>query len=174
MKRKIFAVSVLLVAITYVAMLVAQAPKSAAGDPSLGTWVLNAQQSKLAGPAPKAFIERYDMRPDGFFVSTRSIINNDGSPAFQQAVFKLDGKEYELWDNGSLANFLATRKRDPQTLSGKAVDAYTAEYAVKQGGKVITTGKRTTSKDGRTMTFSAKVTTPQGQSVDVVGVFDKQ
>jgi len=174
MKRIVLAALLLLIAVAYVAVLLAEEPKPALNDPSLGTWVLNAQQSKFAGPAPKAFIERYDMRPDGFFVSTRSIINNDGSPAFQQAVFKLDGKEYELWDNGSLANFLATRKRDPQTLSGKAVDAYTAEYAVKQGGKVITTGKRTTSKDGRTMTFSAKVTTPQGQSVDVVGVFDKQ
>jgi len=73
-----------------------------------------------------------------------------------------------------LAEFLASGKRAPQTLSGKAIDAYTAEYAVKQGGKVITTGKRTISKDGKTMTFTAKVLTPQGQSMDVVGVFDKQ
>ena len=34
--------------------------------------------------------------------------------------------------------------------------------------------KRTVSKDGKTMTFTAKVLTPQGQSMDVVGVFDKQ
>ena len=174
MKCTVIAVPVVLIAAVCVVTLVAEAPEASPNDPSLGTWALNAQQSKLGGPAAKAFIERYDLRPDGFYVSTRSIINADGTPAFQQAVFKLDGKEYELWDNGSLANFLATQKRVSQTLSGKAVDAYTAEYTVNQDGKVITTGKRTISKDGRTMTFSAKVTTPQGRSVDVVGVFDKQ
>lgn len=167
MKRTGTAGSVLLVAFLCVGILIAQAPKTTANDPSIGTWVLNAQRSKFPGPPPQTFIERYDMRPDGFFVSTRSIVANDGSPGFQQAVFKIDGKDYELWDNSSLAEFLASGKRTPQTLSGKAIDAYTVEYAVKQMGKVITTGHRTISKDGKTMTFSSKILNAQGQWVEV-------
>src|SRR5437667_5123952 len=122
MKRSV-ADSVLLVVLSCISISAAQGPKPSANDPSLGTWVLNAQRSKFPGPAPpKTFIERYDMRRDGFFVSTRAIVGSDGSPAFQQAVFKVDGKEYELWDNSSLAEFLATGKRPSQTLSGKTVD----------------------------------------------------
>lgn len=137
--------------------------------------MLNAQQSNFGGgPAPKAFIERYDLRADGFIVSTRAVIANDGRPAFEQAVFKYDGKDYEWWDNASLSEFLATGKRAPKTLSVKSIDAYTVQYVGKQAGETIATGKRTVSKDGKTMTFTAKAFTPQGQSVDVVGVFDKQ
>ena len=176
MKRPVIAVSVLIVIIVYcVAAIPAQAPKAAAVDPSLATWVLNPQQSNFGGgPPPKAFIERYEMRQDGFIVSTRTIVNSDGSPAFQQAVFKYDGKDYELWDNTSLAEFGASGKRTPQKLSVKAIDANTVEYVGKNAGKVFVTGKRIVSKDGKTMTFTAKVFTPQGQSVDTVGVFDKQ
>ena len=155
--------------------VVAQMPKAAANDPSLGTWVLNAQKSNFAsGPVPKAFVERYDLRPDGFIVSTRSLIAADGSPAFEQAVFRYDGKDYEWWDNASLAEFLASGKRAPKTLSVKSIDTYTVEITGKQAGKVIASGKRTVSRDGKTMTFTVKSVTPQGQSVDVVGLFEKQ
>jgi hypothetical protein len=174
MKHRAIAVSVLIVT-AYVGITVAQAPKTAPNDPSFGTWVLNAQKSNFGGgPLPKAFIEKYEMRPNGFIVSTRSIVNNDGSPAFQQAVFKYDGKDYELWDQSSLAEFSSSGKRTPQTLSVKDIDANTVEYVGKSVGKVFVTGKRTISKDGKMMTFTAKVVTPQGQSVDTVGVFDKQ
>jgi hypothetical protein len=176
MKRTVIAISAVLIAVAYIGMLVAQAPKASANDPSLGTWVLNAQRSNFGGgPAPKAFIERYDMRPDGFIVSTRSVIANDDSPAFEQAVFKYDGKDYEWWDNVWLAEFLASGRRAPKTLSVKSIDAYTVEYAVKQAGKIIATSKRTVSRDGKTMTLTAKAfNTTQSQSVDVVGVFEKR
>jgi hypothetical protein len=169
----IIAVALLLTTVS-IATLLAQTAKPATSDPSLGTWVLNSQKSKLGGPAPKAFIERYDLRPDGFIVSTRSVIAPDGSPAFEQAVLKLDGKDYEWWDNTTLADFLATGKRAPKTLSAKAIDVYTADYVGKQVGKVTVTGRRTISKDGKTMTLVAKSRTPQGQEVEVIAVFDKQ
>jgi hypothetical protein len=171
MKYRSLVVAILVFACT---SLAAQAPREAnSNDPSLGTWVLNAQKSKLPGPAPKTFIERYDLRADGFFVSTRAIVGGDSSPSFQQLVFKLDGKEYELWDNSTLSEFLASRKRAPQTLSGKVVDAYTISYEVKQAGKVVITGTRTISKDGKTMTFSAKTLSPQRQWIEATAVFDK-
>ena len=154
--------------------LIAQAPKAGAADPSLGTWALNVQRSKLPGPPQQAFIEKYELRPDGFIISTRSVIAGDGTPSFEQAAFKYDGKDYEWWDSTTLAEFLASRKRTPKTLSVKAVDAYTVEYAGKQAGKTIVTGKRTVSKDGKTMTFTAKVLDPQGKWIDVEGVFEKK
>src|SRR2546427_75822 len=48
MKRTVMVVSVLLIAVTYVTMLMAQAAKPAANAPSLGTWVLNAQPKQAA------------------------------------------------------------------------------------------------------------------------------
>ena len=75
MKHLAITVLVLLLAIAFVGAIFAQAPKASANDPSLGTWVLNAQQSNLGGgPVPKAFVERYNLRPDGLIVSTRSIV----------------------------------------------------------------------------------------------------
>src|SRR5256886_12243429 len=47
-------------------------------DPSLGTWILNVAKSKLPGLPPKLFIQRYEMRPDGFIVGTRIAIGPDG------------------------------------------------------------------------------------------------
>jgi hypothetical protein len=173
MKRTVIVVAVSFWTIVSITTILAQTAKPAKSDPSLGTWVLNPQKSRLGGPAPKAFIERYDLRPDGFIVSTRSVIAPDGSPAFEQAVLKLDGKDYEWWDNTTLADFLATGKRAPKTLSAKAIDAYTADYVGKQAGKVTVTGRRTIAKDGKTMTLVAKSRTPQGQEIEVVGVFDK-
>jgi hypothetical protein len=165
MKRLVIITSVLFLSLAHARMLAAQTLKASANDPSLGTWALNVSRSKFASPPPKSFVERYDLRPDGYFVSTRSIVNNDGSPAFQQAVFKYDGKDYALFDNSSMAEFLVSGKRSALTLSAKAIDSYTVEYAVKQAGRVTTSGKRTVSKDGKTMTFSAK---------DGVAVFEKQ
>lgn len=50
-------------------------------------------------------------------------------------------------------------------IGAKVIDAYTVEYFVKAAGKIISTGTRTVSRDGKTMTFS---------STDSVAVFDKQ
>jgi hypothetical protein len=165
MKLAMIRASVMLLVFACMGTPVAQRPKSTATDPSLGTWVLNVSRSKFATPPPKSFVERYDMRPDGYFVSTRSIVTKDGDPAFQQAIFKYDGKDYELFDNSSLAEFLVSGKRASLMLSAKVIDAYTIEYLVKQAGKIVTSGTRTVSKDGKTMTFAAK---------DGVAVFDKQ
>lgn len=166
--------SVLSFVLACAGMIVAQVPRTSANDPSLGVWAINVSKSKFAGAVPKSFVERYDLRPDGSFVSTRAIINDDGSPAFQQAVFKYDGNDYELFDNASLAEFLASGKRTALTLSVKPIDAYTVDYAVKQAGKIVTSGKRTVSKDGKTMTFSSKAANAHGEFVDVVGVLEKQ
>src|SRR2546423_1707809 len=136
MKRNVLVIFLMLIVVASLGVMNAQTPKTTVRDPSLGTWVLNAQQSKLGGPAPKSFIERYEMRPDGFIVSTRGVIAPDGSPAFEQVVFKSDGKEYEWWDNATLAEFLASRKRTPKTLSVKTIDTYTVEYVGKDSGKV--------------------------------------
>jgi hypothetical protein len=144
--------------------LTAQEPKPTT-DPSLGTWVLNVSRSKFTSPPPKSFVERYELRPDGYFVSTRSIVTKDGDPAFQQSIFKYDGKDYEFYDNSSLAEFLASGKRATLMIGAKVIDAYTVEYFVKAVGKIISTGTRTVSRDGKTMIFS---------STDSVAVFDKQ
>jgi hypothetical protein len=164
MKRVIGFISLLLIAFWITATL-AEDKSASASDPSLGTWVLNVSRSKFASLPPKTFVERYELRPDGYFVSTRSIVTKDGNPAFQQVIFKYDGKDYELFDNSSLAEFMASGTRAPLMLSAKVIDAYTIEYYVKQAGEIVGTGVRTVSRDGKTMTFSSK---------DAIAVLDKQ
>jgi hypothetical protein len=143
-------------------------------DPSLGTWILNSTKSKLPGPAPKLFIQRYELRPDGFIVSTRISIAPDGTPQFEQASMKHDGKDYEWWDNSTLSAFLSTGKRLPKKLSMKPVDALTVEYTGKESGKVTVTGRRIISSDGKTMTLAGKSLIPSGEWIPYEAVFDKQ
>ena len=143
-------------------------------DPSLGTWILNVAKSKLPGLPPKLFIQRYEMRPDGFIVGTRIAIGPDGSPHFEQAAMKHDGKDYEWWDNTSLSAFLSTGKRLPKKLSMKPVDAFTVEYTGKESGKATVTGRRIVSSDGKTMTLAGKSLIPSGEWIPFEAVFDKQ
>ena len=54
------------------------------------------------------------------------------------------------------------------------VDALTATFTNKQDGKVTTTGLRTVSKDGRTMTITTNGTNAQGQPMHNVAVWEKR
>ena len=60
------------------------------------------------------------------------------------------------------------------TISITPVDTFTANFTQKKAGEVVVTGTRVISKDGKTMTTSLKFTTPTGQQVDNLMVFDKR
>jgi len=50
----------------------------------------------------------------------------------------------------------------------------TVNWTNKKAGKVVITGTRVISKDGKVMTISGKGTNPQGEPMEVVYVFDKR
>jgi endonuclease YncB( thermonuclease family) len=56
----------------------------------------------------------------------------------------------------------------------RRIDANTTEVANKKAGKATTTLRRTVSKDGKTLTITAKGKDRQGRTVNSVEVFDKQ
>jgi hypothetical protein len=62
---------------------------------------------------------------------------------------------------------------DADTLSLKRIDAYNVEFSQKRAGKVVSTGTRTISKDGKTMTITTKGTDAKGQVINTVEVFEK-
>ena len=59
-------------------------------------------------------------------------------------------------------------------LSLKRIDASTVEFTQKKAGKVVATGTRVISKDGKVMTITTKGTNAKGQAVNDVQVFEKR
>jgi hypothetical protein len=90
-------------------------------------------------------------------------IDAQGNPTLVQFTANLDGKDYP---------YTGTPSAD--TISVTPVDASTANWTTKKAGKVVLTGTRAVSKDGKVMTISGKGTDSQGQPVEVNMVFDKR
>ena len=63
---------------------------------------------------------------------------------------------------------------DADMLTLKRVDANTTEFTEKKAGKVVLTGTRVVSKDGKTLTITTKGTNAKGQKVDNVTVDDRK
>ena len=53
-------------------------------------------------------------------------------------------------------------------------NASTVEFTQKKAGKVVITGTRTISPDGKVMTITSKGTNTLGQTIDDVEVFEKR
>ena len=67
-----------------------------------------------------------------------------------------------------------TGSADVDMIALKRVDASTVQITQKKAGKVVITGTRVVSKDGKVMTVTAKGTNAKGQKVNSVLVFDKR
>ena len=59
-------------------------------------------------------------------------------------------------------------------ISLKRIDAFTTEFSQKRAGKVVMTGTRIISRDGKVMTITTKGTDVKGQAVNNVEVFEKR
>ena len=59
-------------------------------------------------------------------------------------------------------------------LSLKRVNAFSAEFTQKRAGKVVITGTRTISPDGKVMTITSKGTNARGQTINDMEVFEKR
>ena len=172
MKRRLIAVSVVL-AICSAAVL-AQVP-SPGKNPILGMWKLNLEMSKFtSGPPPKSQTRQYTEREGGFIVASIWKINAQGNPTFTQTVSKYDGKEYDQYNQTTLATFQASGTKTGNTQSFKVIDAYTVDITNKQDGRIASTVTRTVSPDGKTMTTVVKGTNAQGKSYTDTLVFDRQ
>ena len=132
-------------------------------DPLIGTWELNVAKSKYnPGPAPKSETRTYVVVGQDISATTKGV-DADGNPTSRQMTLNYDGKDRP-----------ATGSPDLDALSLKQIDAFTAEFTLKRAGKVVATGTRAISKDGKVMTITAKGTNAKGQAFNDVQVFDKR
>jgi hypothetical protein len=132
-------------------------------DPIVGTWVLNVAKSKYSpGPPPKSETRTYAVVGQDIKASSKGV-DSDGKPTAGEWTINYDGKDRPQSGNP-----------DADTLALKRVDPYHVEFTQKKGGKVVITGSRTISKDGKTMTITTKGTNAKGQAVNDVEVFEKK
>jgi hypothetical protein len=121
------------------------APQAEAKDPFLGTWLLDADQSKFVpGPGPDdrtmIFTEtdgglRHLTKTPNLFLSSTEDIDYTA---------KFDGKDYPITGTGL------------DTVSLKRVDSHTIERTGKVRGKVSETCTMKVSPDGKTLTVTIK------------------
>ena len=134
-----------------------------AADPVVGTWHLDVAKSKFSpGPASKSETRTYVASGSDIKASSKTI-DAAGKATMAQWTVNYDGKDRP-----------ETGIDGVDSLSLKRVDAFTTTFTEKKAGKVVITGTRAISKDGKVMTISSKGTDAQGKPMNNVLVFTKQ
>jgi hypothetical protein len=148
------------------ACLLATSAVIAAGssvNPAVGTWELNVAKSTFAGAAPKGETRTYSESADGATTLTEKTVAADGTENTVSMTYKPDGKDYPITGSPTF-----------DTLSVKPVSSRTIAFSLKKAGKVVATGRRTVSKDGKTLTMTETATNESGAKVEEREVYDKQ
>ena len=132
-------------------------------DPRLGTWSLDVAKSKYTpGPPPAKELRTYSLVGHNLSVNVEST---------------------DAHGNRVVLNYVATEDGKDNALSGLAagngismhrIDARTFEADTKKDGKVIGTTMGEVSQDGKTLTLTFKTTTPNGQPVTNIAIYEKQ
>src|SRR5215813_9307095 len=132
-------------------------------NPLVGTWKLNLAKSKLIpGPPPKSQTATYEAVRQGVKVTVRGA-DAEGKATDYQYTANYDGKDYSVTGNP-----------DWDATSLKRIDANTVEFTRKKAGKVIGTATIVVSKDGKTLTMTAKGVNAKGEKYSNTGIFEKQ
>ncbi len=132
-------------------------------DPVAGMWHLDTAKSSLgAGPAVKSQTRMYSQ--SGHEISlVMTTTMADGKEVTTKTTYQLDGKDYPV-----------TGSTDYDSLSGKQLDANTAEFTLKKGGKKIGTTTRMISADGKTLTSKMSMMLASGEKAEQTLVFHKK
>jgi hypothetical protein len=134
-----------------------------AADAAVGTWKLNVAKSTFSpGPAPKSQTRTYAESAPGLTLTLKTVAA-DGKETTNTLSFKDDGKPYPVTGSPDFDMVAVTR-----------VDALTVTSVQTKAGKAVGSGTRAVSKDGKSLTFSAKLTDAKGVKHDDVSVYDRQ
>lgn len=129
----------------------------------VGTWKLNLAKSKYTpGSPPGSESVTYESAGQGVKYTVRAT-EADGKPTFLQGSLIYDGKDYPTAGSA-----------DYDTVATKQIDAYTGETTRKTSGKVVQVVIRVLSKDGKTLTLTTKGSNSRGESINNVGVYERQ
>ena len=136
---------------------------AAAPDAVVGTWKLNVAKSTFSpGPALKAQTRTYTESDKGITLTTVTT-TADGKESTATLTFKYDSKPSPVSGNPEFDTVAVTR-----------VDDLTVTSVQAKAGVTVGTGKRSTSKDGKTLTFAQKGTRAGGVKYDDVLVYDRK
>jgi hypothetical protein len=133
-----------------------------AEDMNIGTWKLNEAKSKLNPAATKNQTVVMEAAGDSVTVTVDGIAA-DGKPVHSVWTGKFDGKDYPV-----------TGDPISDARSYKKVDDRTMDLTVKNGGKVILTGRSVVAADGKSRTVTITGTDASGKKLTSTAVFDKQ
>lgn len=139
-------------------------PALAQGDPFLGTWALNVAKSRyLAGrQPPREQTVVYEAAGQGVKVTAKGV-DAAGQPTLTQYTASYDGRDYPVTGN-----------RDWDAIALKRINSLTAQFTRKRAGKVVETGTNVVSRDGKTRTITTTGVNAQGQTINIIGIYDKQ
>ena len=152
-------------------------------DPILGAWLLNVAKSRFSpGPAPQSESCTYVMEGQETRVTSKEAseprkyvavrqeikatsqrVDGDGKPTTREWTIVYDGKDRPI-----------TGDPDADTISLKRVDPFVSEFVQKRAGRVVISGTRAISNDGKIMTVTTQGMNAKGQTINEVWVFEKQ
>jgi hypothetical protein len=140
----------------------------------LGTWKLNVEASKFPGPPPQTHVRSYRMGEDGKLIGIAVIVDAQGRPNFLQFAAKIDGKDYPEFSADSAAKYLSDGTSPPRTYAEiPTSDPLKVKWVDKQGGKLLFSGEKWVSADGKKMSFTLDTKDQQGKDVQFLYVFDR-
>ena len=129
----------------------------------IGRWEINVAKSTFRpGSPPKSWTRVYEASGENVKY-TDSLVDADGKADVSEWTGSYDGKDHP---------FAGSPDYDAQAV--KASDPFRATFALKKGGKVVATGTRVISRDGKVMTIRMKLTNAKGQTFTNVRVFEKR
>ena len=138
-------------------------PVNAQTDPLIGTWKENPAKSKYSpGPAPRSNTMHYEAAGDGFR-DTVTGLDAQGRPTTSVFEMVYDGQFHPTKGVTGYDASAFTR-----------VDDHTVIYVRTLRGRVVGTGIRVMSADGKTLTFTGNGITPTGQRYQNIVVMEKQ
>ena len=154
----------LLAVVAGVVLVVLGGEAVAQSNNDVGTWNLNVAKSTYSpGPVPKSATLRIEPAGAGVKVTVDQVLP-DGTKRHWEYTTNYDGKDTRVTGNNPDADMVARTR----------INATTIQTVNKKGGKVTTTNTSMISSDGKTRTITYKGTNGQGQTVNNVGVYEKQ
>jgi hypothetical protein len=139
----------------------------AAGDPIMGTWKLNPEKSKQnEGQPPKSFIQKYEPNGSGGIKSTADVVRDDGVAEHVEYSANFDGKQYPRNNDRPASGKIMLKRIDDYTFETQTFRPGSTEPGV--------TTHHAVSRDGKTMTVTAKGVNTRGLAFENVTVYERQ
>jgi hypothetical protein len=130
-----------------------------------GTWTLNVEKSTFEpGSAPQEGVRVHGNRGYGLISVVSSIVDASGLRRGDAFVYRPDGNDY----------LVSAEPPSPRTITMSPIDACTAEFTVKSGNEIVSTGRQTLDRRGRTMTVETRELDAQGPPRKSATVWEKQ